>query len=76
MEEGCCLVDLAGRRHRVGTIAARHSDRVDVVHVVLVTPSVVTLAVLQTPTGGGDDGKAWRQFDPGGSQGQTCGENL
>ena len=31
------LVDLAGRRHRVGTIAARHSDRVDVVPMVLVT---------------------------------------
>ena len=31
---------------------------------------------VETPTGGGDDGKAWRQFDPGGSQGQTCGENL
>ena len=44
--------------------------------------TVVALAVLQcagdveTPTGGGDDGKAWRQFDPGGSQGRTCGENL
>ena len=32
------MVDLAGRRHRVGTIAARHSDRVDVVPMVLVTP--------------------------------------
>ena len=29
---------LAGRRRRVGTIAARHSDRIDVVLAVLVTP--------------------------------------
>ena len=38
-------------------------------------PAVVALAVLQcagdveAPTGGGDDGKAWRQFDPGGEAG-------
>ena len=38
-------------------------------------PKVVALTVLQgaddveMPTGGGDDGKAWRQFDPGGKPG-------
>eukprot|EP01048_Picozoa_sp_COSAG05_P009936 COSAG05_NODE_845_length_7001_cov_88.935091_8_plen_39_part_00 len=37
------MVVLAGRRHRVGTIAARHSDRVDVVLLVLVTPHVTTV---------------------------------
>ena len=38
-------------------------------------PTVVALTVLQCaddvemPTGGGDDGKTWRQFDPGGKPG-------
>ena len=38
---------LAGRRHRVGTIAARHSDRVDVVLAVLVTPQSGFAALVE-----------------------------
>ena len=41
------MVVLAGRRHRVGTIAARHSDRVDVVLIVLVTPQSGFAALVE-----------------------------
>ena len=41
------MVDLAGRWHRVGTTAARHSDRVDVVPMVLVTPQSGFAALVE-----------------------------